>query len=43
MGHNTGSNITLGSKNVALGLAFINNKKGKYNNVLGTQAAIMLK
>ena len=44
MGHNTGSNITLGSKNVALGPeAFINNKKGKYNNVLGTQAGYNVK
>tara|TARA_B100000902_G_scaffold399906_3_gene473517 strand:- start:73 stop:14295 length:14223 start_codon:yes stop_codon:yes gene_type:complete len=44
MGHNTGSNITLGSKNVALGPeAFVNNKKGKYNNVLGTQAAYNVK
>ena len=44
LGHNTGSNITLGSKNVALGPeAFINNKKGKYNNILGTQAGYNVK
>jgi len=43
-GTNTGSSVTTGSKNVAMGSqAMINNKAGKYNNVLGTQAGYFLK
>lgn len=44
LGTGTGSNITIGSKNVAMGSqAMINNKAGKYNNILGTQAGYFLK
>ena len=44
LGTGTGSNVTIGSKNVALGSeAMINNKIGKYNNILGTQAGYNLR
>ena len=44
LGTDTGSNLTTGSKNIAMGSEAMNNNKiGKYNNILGTQAGYHLK
>ena len=44
LGTESGSSLTTGSKNIAMGSeAMNNNKNGKYNNVLGTQAGYYLK